>query len=1441
MSRAGLLAVALACVAVCSPGRSAAQPGIAFPPATFLSPIPDDPFPIRRVFLPPNRTPDGTSNFVRLPRDEFERKVRAASDALRRPPRIAAAQYTATLVDGALAGTAEWTIRNPDGRNGTLSLDPHRLALARPRWADGTTARLIRSTQDESPKTVAWLDGKNAADGSRLQADWSVRASGEPGESRFELRMPPAGIATLTLTLPGNLIPRVSADDALVTGPSPTDDPARHRWRIAFGGRSSLNLVLAASERNRITQPGPVKTSLRLALGEGRAEGTFRFELDPAHEPGDAYVLAVDDRVTVHSVVADVPIDWEREAPQSIRIVPREAGRIGRINVAVAAAPPIPSSPWSVPAVTLRHAIPAETTIQLRIASDLRPVQMESGDFRLSEADQTDAGRTLTWTSTLARPDVRVRQWPSLAFVLPEADVSVSDRATFIVGSTDCFLRVTATIAIQRGPVSTLEFTVPEPYRMAVAPSVPTDPMATVRFDESKPARWVITFSRPLATGQSASVGFSLSAPLPGKQNGVVRIGVPAVTWSSATRTGSATVSASPEWTPLSPLVVAYQDLPPTGELFIREAEPVPPGKATAPDARILPAGSIVPVRPDHADATVGDRSTAIVLKGMTGRTGDRTRVPLPPGSTVRAVRLGDRAIDHPHIEADNVILPACISETMPFEIQIEMGRTGALIEIIRVAWPDGTALPIHWTGESNWLVATGGNGESAFTVRREVATGMGWLMAACLLVPLARFLLAGPSSRRALIVLFVAAVVCGSFVAGRLAGPAFVPPLVVSLIGLLIVFVRTAPTVAVAAILLGVSAEAAAPQPVEVYLMYGTGDESNALFVFVPKSLLDRLDRLSGKAEPDFAILTARYSGTEQPDEVAVRAEWTVHVPSEGPYRLNVPLTGAKLESVSLDGSPAFPEPLPNGGFSLSLPNRGAHVVSATFAVPIRAVDREREIRFSGPDVALATVEFTAKNASTPIDVISRRGRQTASIRDGHSVTTAELGEWRTVTIRWRDPDTKPVAASTDTTLEAAVWDVDESEAILTAAIQFPANHGADYRIRVPAGLSLIRVTAHAADGGPPLPIETKRNGEIMTVSPRLPIDGKLTVILTLVLERLVTAQTRIAFPRAGDRPDPSAVYAIRLNGLVAAEFGRTGVIDLPADAAVRAALPFPELNLDARPATRAFRRTAENVELAPRLSVPLANPQWNGSMTWTMGARADVLAEWQCTGPLPGVVSFALPPALTLASLRGPDVIDTTFDNGRFTLWLRTGDDPGPIRHVATMAQPKNGEFVVPVIRPPQSDKTIARIRPAAGYAVRVPPTTGVTPLDEGTYEIAAGVDSFRVAVTAVDPPKPIPLLGSQPSTAIAPPAITTQQSQTSPTAASRSPQTNILIWLVGMVLLGIAFARPLQSVRPELILGWGVLAWIVWSPLAAVGVILGIALRIVRSLRETPSPAR
>jgi hypothetical protein len=1447
--RVRLLAVWLALAWIGPTGRSVDPPWIAIPVAAIRPPVPSDPFPIRRIFLPSNRTPDGIGSLVRLPRDEFERKVRTASEVVRNPPQIAAAHYTATFTDGVLAGTAEWTIRNPGGKRGLLALDPHRLALTRPRAADGNPVRFIRSSSgDDTPRTFAWLDGATARDGARLVADWSLRASGDSGEPRFEFRVPPAGIAFLTLTLPTGVEPRVSADEAVVSGPLPADQSARQRWRIAFGGRSTLDLAIVPFEGTRTARPGPVRTTARWTVGDGRAEGTFRFDLDPAHEPGDAYVLEVDHRLIVQSVTADIPVDWQNVpsqagSPATIRIGPRDTGRIGRILVAAASNPPVPGESWTVPSLRLRDSLPAEATVHMRIAPDLRPLHLDPGDFRLIESDLTDAGRSMTWTSTLARPDSRVRLGPTFSFAVPQAETSVSERATFTVGQTDCFLRVLAAVTVVRGPVSTLSFLVPEPYHTTVAPSVANDPLATARLEETKPARWTISLSRPLATGQSTSVMFSLAGPLPAVHDGVIRVAVPAVDWPSSARSGTATVTTSPEWMPVSPLVVAYQDLPPSGELFLRRIESgssVESSQTTSKPANSA-AGTVVDLRPDHGEARIGDHTISYRITGMTAGAGDRSRVRLPAGATVRSVRVDGRAIDRPRIDSGELVLPPGVTPAMPFEIEFDMNRLGSLVERIHATWPDGSSIPVQWTRESNWFVAPRGAGESVDVVRRDVVIALGWLLAACLLVPLHRVIAAGPSSRSSLFLLFVAAAVCGTFAAGRLAGPAFVAPLIVSLAGLVFVLLRKVPSAVVVVVLLGVPADAAGPQPVDVFLMYGTGEESETLFVYASKALLDRLDRLTGTAEPEAAILSAFYAGAERPDEATIRAEWVVSVPPGGPHRLNVPLSGAKLESVTLDGMPAFPEPIPPGGFSLTLTNQGSHTVSATFAVPVRLLAGEREIRFSGPDVALNSLEFMTLHPASRIDVTTRRGRQTTFPRDGRAVTMAELGEGRTVAVRWRDRDVKPGKAASDTTLEAAVWDVEESEATLTAAFQFPANHGPEYRIIVPTGLSLVRATARPADGGSPVPMSTMRTGEKVVVTLRQPVEGKVTIVLAFVSDRPLTALPRFPFPRSADRPDPSAVYAIRLNGLAATEFGRNGAIDVPADAAARAAILFPELNLDVRPATRAYRRTADVVTLAPRLAAAPANPLWTGTATWTLGKRADVLVEWRCDGAMPGQASFALPPVMTLAGIRGPDVIDTTIADGVSTLWLRTGDDPGPIRLVGTMAVPPNGDCSVPAIRPPNADKAVIRIRPAAGFSVRVPPATGVTSFADGTYELAPGVDSLRVAVTAIDPPKP------SPQTAITAPATAPVRAtdplpaQTTPVSPGRSPPYSIPLWLGGLVSLGLAFVPALRFAKPELILVWGALAWVSWSPLAVAGVAIGIAMRVVRTLHEAPSPAR
>src|SRR5439155_10329010 len=108
----------------------------------------DAPWPIARVRVSEAQLGAALKAFdagtlVRLPRTEFEARLRnatlAAADA-RAVPRLIEAKYRARLVAGNLSGDAEWTIHNPRPHAAALPLDPLRIAVHSPVWADGSGA-----------------------------------------------------------------------------------------------------------------------------------------------------------------------------------------------------------------------------------------------------------------------------------------------------------------------------------------------------------------------------------------------------------------------------------------------------------------------------------------------------------------------------------------------------------------------------------------------------------------------------------------------------------------------------------------------------------------------------------------------------------------------------------------------------------------------------------------------------------------------------------------------------------------------------------------------------------------------------------------------------------------------------------------------------------------------------------------------------------------------------------------------------------------------------------------------------------------------------------------------------------------------------------------------------------------------------------------------------
>src|SRR5262249_48848391 len=99
-----------------------------------------DPFPIRRVLLPPERVAAEMERarlgvLKQLPLEEFEELLRRAariSAALKTEPRIVEARSRAQLEGSDLVGTAEWKVSNPGPAGRLLRLDPFNVALQRP-------------------------------------------------------------------------------------------------------------------------------------------------------------------------------------------------------------------------------------------------------------------------------------------------------------------------------------------------------------------------------------------------------------------------------------------------------------------------------------------------------------------------------------------------------------------------------------------------------------------------------------------------------------------------------------------------------------------------------------------------------------------------------------------------------------------------------------------------------------------------------------------------------------------------------------------------------------------------------------------------------------------------------------------------------------------------------------------------------------------------------------------------------------------------------------------------------------------------------------------------------------------------------------------------------------------------------------------------------------
>jgi hypothetical protein len=396
-------------VAVCALGLLPFLPG----PAGADPPPRADPLPLRRILISPSRIPAELARAKQgilklMPRQEFEALVQRAALSGERaatPPRLVRAVYTARLEGDALVGGREWTVVNPGPGPAVLPMPDLNLALRKLNF------------DDASPAVLGELDGKNLGlllprpGKQSVFFDWSLRGAPSGGDLRFDLQVPPSPVAFLELTLPAGVTVATSKSTALLSGPSDAGEKGYSVWKLEFGGRSRVDLVVrrpAVPGRMPPLLLAQLQTTQQLTPQHQLARYDFQieslhagvrelvFEHDPALEPYDVTVA----RAELQAWGFDPP---GKGPARSLTVRLREPFQGGSppLRVSVLCLAPLlkhkdPRS-WASPGMRLRGAFTQAETLKLQVHPDVRLEDWRAGRFRLTRtAPAPDGGRLLT-------------------------------------------------------------------------------------------------------------------------------------------------------------------------------------------------------------------------------------------------------------------------------------------------------------------------------------------------------------------------------------------------------------------------------------------------------------------------------------------------------------------------------------------------------------------------------------------------------------------------------------------------------------------------------------------------------------------------------------------------------------------------------------------------------------------------------------------------------------------------------------------------------------------------------------------------------------------------------------------------------------------------------------------------------------------------------------
>lgn len=455
----------------------------------------EDPLPLVRIAVSPEQLAQELARLkqgalIRLPRAEFEARVRQASQALLAPKavaRVVRAHYLAELSDQNLTlGRGEWAVQNPGEAAAILPLAPLSLALSNCAWEDGRDA-VVGDLDGKG--MAAWVEEPGIAS---MFFDWSCRGTATPKGLTFDLRLPASPQTTLELKLPADSWPTLPARSGLLTGPHDAGTPGKKLWKVQVAGKTQVELTI------RTAQPGPppalfYQTQARQVMTPDRIAADYEFHVEVplgvVRElifDGDASLEPFE----VTSPATDLQWRWE-PSPSTAKGKPGSApgtlvvefrapqqGTIPGLRVRCLAPRPAAPTDWVSPALRLRQATCRSETLQMQFHPDVHLERWEGGDFHLTGgATETDGGLTLTLVDTRATikpPSAR----PRCQLVTGVAEFAATQQTRWTIEPEATSLHCEIAYDVSRGQLHQLAVRLPAiggPYQVESVELTPKD------------------------------------------------------------------------------------------------------------------------------------------------------------------------------------------------------------------------------------------------------------------------------------------------------------------------------------------------------------------------------------------------------------------------------------------------------------------------------------------------------------------------------------------------------------------------------------------------------------------------------------------------------------------------------------------------------------------------------------------------------------------------------------------------------------------------------------------------------------------------------------------------------------------------------------------------------------------------------------------------------